>query len=68
MEDLTKKVLSSMRHAIENGYDLSRLSPGQVAVDLMQYDADLENEYFDDVAQAVHSIRVLGLLNDNGVD
>ncbi len=56
--DTTEKVRESLKAAKENGYDMTHLSPLQVAIDLMTYDSDLEHEDVCEVADAVHNVRL----------
>jgi hypothetical protein len=58
--DLTDRVRNALVNAKENGYDQSGLSPGEVAYDLITYDADLEDEDFCEVASAVNIVRMNG--------
>ena len=60
MEDLTERVREALKNAKDNGYDQSGLSPGEVAIDLMEYDASFQHETFTEVAAAVHIIRMNG--------
>lgn len=58
--DLTDRVRGALVNAKENGYDMAAMAPLEVALDLLDYDADLENEDIQEVATAVHIIRMNG--------
>ena len=53
-------VRDALCNAKENGYDMSNMSPGEVAYDLQKFDADLEHEDFQELATAVHIVRMNG--------
>jgi hypothetical protein len=56
--DLTDMVREALENAKINGYDMQDMSPGEAAYDLQKCDADLEREDFQEIATAVHVIRM----------
>jgi len=42
MENLAKLVSEALDNALDNGYDLSKMTLEQIADDLLEFDADLE--------------------------
>ncbi len=57
---IADRVREALKNAKENGYDQSGLSPGEVAYDLITYDADFEHEDICEIATAVKVIRMNG--------
>ncbi len=60
MTRLVDRVQISMNNAKENGYDISVFSADELAIDLLTYDPELEGEDIDEVATAIHIIRLGG--------
>jgi hypothetical protein len=50
-------VYDAMDNARDNGYDMDSMTDGQVAYDMVQYDADIQTFPFEDVEAAVHAVR-----------
>jgi len=56
--DIDSKVRAALANAKENGELFEGWSPGQIAVDLIQYDPDLEDADFVELADTVHAVRL----------
>ena len=53
--DLEGRVKEALSNAEKNGYEFSDKTPSEIALDLMKYDSDLEDNEYCSVAAAVHA-------------
>jgi hypothetical protein len=56
-EALIKNVRDAIQAATDNGYDTSKYTNEELAGDLKAYEYSVEDETFEDILEAVDSIR-----------
>jgi hypothetical protein len=55
--ELIETVREAFNDAKNNGYEFSDFTNEEIAVDMMDYNSELENEDFLDIIEAVSAIR-----------
>jgi len=57
MDELKAKVKQALQNAADNGFDFQNMTPREIAIDMITYGADLEDEDVDAVAEIVEELR-----------
>ena len=57
MDELKAKVKEALKNAADNGYTFDGMSAREIAIDMVTYDATMENEDVEAVTEIIEELR-----------